>query len=972
MLTCCNWSRFFRPAQLNPAILFFVCFLGNIFLAAVPAHAASPPPFENWQTLETTHFRINFNQQYLSQAERLALIAEMVYPDLTDFLQWQPKTKTHINLFDFTDATHGWANVIPYPVTGIFMTPPDEGELLLNDDWLRMVFTHEFLHIVHLDKVRATPAGLQQIFGRHPWLFPNRFQPGWITEGLATYAESVFSPINGGRTQGSHYEAMMRVEVENGLKPLSAINTNGDFWPLNHHYLYGSYFFLFLEEEFGKPAIVRSVNDFSNNLIPFRIVSNPVKSTGLELPELWQRFEAWLHRRFDSQISSLNKHTVSGQALTQSAYMTGRPVQNNRGELFYVENNGYSHPRLVKRDTNGQLTRLSQLQRGARIDSHPEQGIIIAQAERCDHNRTFFDLFLLSPGKEKPERLTKCSRYRLASWHPNGESFAAVHINQGIVRIDLLSKEGIPFDTLYRGQQGESINSIDWTPNGEHLLVSRKIDHQWNLYLLSTATRQWQNITDDDAIQIDAKVSDDGRKIVYSSDRGGQFRIHLLDLDSYKVSILNRQIGSAWQPSGYGESGLLGYVSIGSKGQDIYQLGLDSAEADAYQLKPPPAIENTLAKQPFQASASEYENDLPANDPAASKLADYKITPYQPWRSLPPTAWEPAWQSDDGDSMAYGLTFFGQDAIGLQQYRIKLMKETDLDEYFGSINYIFDRRLFLGVDKEFDVIYTQADQPAIYETNVEYQMLYAFPLDASTLNERWQISPAYSFERVKYKSRDKSLQAGNENVLGLHFLYSSVEQFQYSHGPAQGRSVELIAESYDLLHNEYTGEVYTLDWHEYIPLKGSVLALRFMQGWGTKNPTPFELGGVFSEHEFDIPRINQRNYSLRGYSNSSTELNGRRARLASLEWRIPLKHNYVTLMAPPVGFGKISATLFAESGSAWNDGSSPDTYYSSSGAEVLAQIILGYNLVLDTRFGYAHGFDEIGEDRYYVRFGRAF
>lgn len=933
----------------------------GLFFFPLKGQTASPPPFSNWQTLETEHFRINYQQPHTEQALRLANIAESAYPKITGYLDWQPKRKTQVNLFDFTDDTHGWANVIPYPLTGIFMTPPDEGELLGNDDWLQLVFTHEFLHIVHLDKVRATPASLHNVFGRHPWLFPNRFQPTWVTEGLATYTESHFSLVGGGRTQSPYYEMMMRLELAEGLKSIGEINSNGSFWPLNHSYLYGSYFFLFLKEEYGDKIISQYVNDYSDNLVPYRIVSNPLKSTGMKLPQLWQSFEQWLHRRFDPQIAQIREQgEVSGNALTKGGFFSGSPAQNNLGELYFVENDANSHAYLAQlideeqqKESSKPYRRLTKLQPSARIDSHPSKGIIIAQQEICDHNRNYYDLFLLPRNENKPRRLTRCSRYRLASWHPNGKQLAAVHVNQGIVRIDLLSSEGLPIETLYRGGTGEAINSIDWSVNGQQLLVSRKINQQWDLYNLDAKTHQWQQITDDKVVQLNGRYSDDGKHIVYSSDRGGHFRIRKLNIDSSTVSTLSNQLGASLQPSGYGKDGVLAYVAMGSGGQDIYQLGLKQSKIGTYTL---PSLAQTSSQ---------------TRTPVAPlKTSNYQSSRYNPLRSMAPTSWEPAWRTDDGDSTAVGFSVSGQDAVGLHYYNMQFLYETDVKEYFGTINYVFDQRLFLSADKEFDVEVVVDGKTSIYETNTEYQMAYTFPFD--TLDERWHISPAYSFERVKYKSRDGSLQAARENILGINFLYSNVQQYLLSHGPAEGRSIEFIAEGYDWLNNDFTGEVYTVDWHEYLPAFGTTFALRYMQGWGTENPTPFELGGVFSEYEFDIPRINQRSYSLRGYSENTTHLRGRRARFASAEWRIPVNHEYYSYMVPPAGFGKVSTILFGESGSAWDEGGSPDNYYSSAGAEIIAEIILGYNLVLDTRFGYAHGFDEIGEDRYYVRIGRAF
>jgi len=165
--------------------------------------------------------------------------------------------------------------------------------------------------------------------------------------------------------------------------------------------------------------------------------------------------------------------------------------------------------------------------------------------------------------------------------------------------------------------------------------------------------------------------------------------------------------------------------------------------------------------------------------------------------------------------------------------------------------------------------------------------------------------------------------------------------------------------------------VLSFDWHEYIPVGDNTLALRWVEGIGSEQPTAFELGDVFSEFEGLAPYINQRKYALRGYSSQSA-LTDRHMRLGTVEWRMPLHNVNRSLMAPPVGIGRSALVLFSDTGTTWHSGSNPDRYYSSAGIEVIGELVVGYNLILDTRIGVAKGFDDIGESEFYVRIGRAF
>jgi len=112
-------------------------------------------------------------------------------------------------VLDSLDFSNGYASPYPFNFIGIVLSPPDEGELLQNREWLELVLTHEFTHIVHLDQARGPAIVLRRIFGRYlllpfpfallfPSGFPNLLEPNWLIEGLAVYSESDWNKGTGG------------------------------------------------------------------------------------------------------------------------------------------------------------------------------------------------------------------------------------------------------------------------------------------------------------------------------------------------------------------------------------------------------------------------------------------------------------------------------------------------------------------------------------------------------------------------------------------------------------------------------------------------------------------------------------------------------------------------------------------------------------------------------------------------------
>ncbi|HXW03941.1 MAG TPA: hypothetical protein VD833_01810, partial [Vicinamibacterales bacterium] len=168
--------------------------LALVLIAAAltpPAGMASTryDPRLRFRTISTPRFDIHFHQGEEVQARRLAVVAEDVARTL-DRTLGPPTGRVHVILVNQTDLPNGWATPLPNNVIEITAAAPG-GESLIGytDDWLRLAFTHEYTHAVHMSRATGWIGGLRRVFGRMPLLFPNVFTPVWQIEGIATYEE---------------------------------------------------------------------------------------------------------------------------------------------------------------------------------------------------------------------------------------------------------------------------------------------------------------------------------------------------------------------------------------------------------------------------------------------------------------------------------------------------------------------------------------------------------------------------------------------------------------------------------------------------------------------------------------------------------------------------------------------------------------------------------------------------------------
>ena len=133
----------------------------------------------------------------------------------------------------------------------------------------------------------------------------------------------------------------------------------------------------------------------------------------------------------------------------------------------------------------------------------------------------------------------------------------------------------------------------------------------------------------------------------------------------------------------------------------------------------------------------------------------------------------------------------------------------------------------------------------------------------------------------------------------------------------------------------------------------------------------FQLGGSDSDPPTLLPILNQREFALRGYTSGNPDLTGHRARIGTLEWRVPLKDVDRHAMVPPLGLNRMAMNLLFDVGDAWPRGAEPD-YRRGVGIELMSEVRFGYLLGADLRLGLAKGLDERGKTTAYLRAGRSF
>ncbi|MCK4350386.1 MAG: biopolymer transporter Tol, partial [Candidatus Krumholzibacteria bacterium] len=220
-----------------------------------------------WKTIRTEHFEVHFHPGAEWSAEQTALIAEDIYGPITRFYGYEPNT-VHISLYDFEDdpagATYYYHDRIDISASSFYFY------LRGTANWLRNVITHEFTHMVSIQRSMKFPLRIPafhfQIISfekeKRPDVitgYPNTFvslpftgeiMPNWFAEGLAQYQ----CGLARNDIWDSHRDMLLRVAtLEDKLLTIDEIGVF-DKNSLESEMVYNQGFSLvrFIADEFGR------------------------------------------------------------------------------------------------------------------------------------------------------------------------------------------------------------------------------------------------------------------------------------------------------------------------------------------------------------------------------------------------------------------------------------------------------------------------------------------------------------------------------------------------------------------------------------------------------------------------------------------------------------------------------------------------------------------------------------------------
>ncbi len=482
-------------------------------------------------TIKNEHFTIIYPEEYDSVASRFSEMSEEVYQEMCEFYGKKNLPCATVVLFDNIDMPEGYSYNFPRNTIKIFLKKGEIFDFNNHDDWLKIVFIHEYTHIIEGDRNRGFPFNILK------WIFGNAYHsydylPIGFVEGFAVYSESKNSGY--GRINSPLYNAILKC-----ISPPSLIEfLSGEFreWPFDlTPYIVGSAFFHFIDSLYGEETAKRIGMELSD--YPLFVTHIFHRYTGRWLGELWKEFKATFR----------DKPEVKGERITfdggYKKYLIGDEqhivyssmLSGNSMPFFAIDNKRYKYYPSGK----GSL----------------RNGILYQPVYIMEDGWYLFSYVLkmdLKTGKR--EILKKYKRIKRITVDSEGCIIYAS------------DKEIIKDDSLILKLEYGNVEDIAISPSDTLLAYSLSLGVFSGIYTYNLKTGEIKEIIINRDVNVEPSFSDGDSLLLFTSGNKNGYKIYCFSLLDDKIYYIVDGF------SAFLRGDTLFYLSFNNKGVDVYRV----------------------------------------------------------------------------------------------------------------------------------------------------------------------------------------------------------------------------------------------------------------------------------------------------------------------------------------------------------------------------------------------------------------
>ncbi len=430
-------------------------------------------PSIKWYQINTTNFKILYPKGFEFQAQRMANTLEHIHAPEAATLGVRPK-KIAVVLQNQTAVSNGFVAFSPRR-SEFYTMPAQDNQFTGNNDWLNLLATHEYRHIVQFqNSITGFNKLAYYLFGQQ-FLSGLAFAaaPNWFWEGDAVATETAFT--HSGRGRIPNFDLLFRTNLLEGRnfnyhkQYLRSYKHN-----IPNHYVLGYEMVSFLRKKTGNPTIWEDVTHdaWSLPFVPFTFSSSIKKQSGLYVVKLYNEMAADLRKQWTNELSLLTlspfEKVMKTRPTSYTDYKYPQPLED--GSI------------LVQKSGIGDIVQLVRIKDGKELKGFVQGQVNDAGMLSAANQRVVWNEYRYDPrwpiksysiikgfdfGDDRATVVSKKSKYNASALSPDGYKVATIETdsayNTRLLLVDYFSGKTIK---KFPNPGNDFISMPHFTPDG--------------------------------------------------------------------------------------------------------------------------------------------------------------------------------------------------------------------------------------------------------------------------------------------------------------------------------------------------------------------------------------------------------------------------------------------------------------------------------------------------------------------------
>ncbi|MCX8491353.1 MAG: hypothetical protein ORN54_09825, partial [Cyclobacteriaceae bacterium] len=532
----------------------FVVFVSFTSLAQETIVNDNNPPSLKWYQLNTKHFRVLYPTGFDNQAQRMANTLEHIHEPESRTMGASPK-KISVILQNQSSISNGFASITPRR-SEFYGMPSQNYNFLGNNDWLDLLATHEYRHIVQFQHAtRGVNKGIYYLFGANGLsLMSYVTVPQWFWEGDAVATETAFT--HSGRGRIPYFDLVLRTNL------LENRNFNYDKQYLRSykhnipdHYKLGFHMVSYLRKKTNNAEVWENITRRAWSVpLPSAFSGAIKKETGLSVKQLYNEMAIDLKKRWQAQLDTTTLTSFEKvNDRTNNVYTDYRFPQELEDGSILAQKSGIgdietlvviNHGRAKNIFTQGMLNETGML---SAVNSR-----IVWNEFRFDPRwrvKTFSSIVGYDRGSHTKTVIASKGRYAGAALSPDGYKVVTVETTTdyqtNLVILDYFSGKEIK---RFKNPTNDFISMPRFTENGKAIVALKTNRKGKAIVQFSIESGEEKNLTAFSDENVGHPVPKDDY-VLYNSPISGIDNIYALDVNTGdRFQITSSRYG-AYNPS---------------------------------------------------------------------------------------------------------------------------------------------------------------------------------------------------------------------------------------------------------------------------------------------------------------------------------------------------------------------------------------------------------------------------------------